>query len=60
MSFLLCGTRWLVKGYIRKSHVLFAMKEYGKSLQAIELVRLLFCLPTTLSLMLSLNLNRPP
>lgn len=28
-----------VKGYIRKSHVLFAMKEYGKALQAIELVR---------------------
>lgn len=33
-----CSVR-AVKGYIRKSHVLFAMKEYGKALQAIELVR---------------------
>lgn len=29
-----------VKGYIRKSHVLFAMKEYTKALSAIEQVRL--------------------
>ena len=28
-----------VKGYIRKSHVLFAMKEYSKSISAIEQVR---------------------
>jgi stress-induced-phosphoprotein 1 len=28
-----------VKGYIRKSHVLFAMKEYSKALSAIERVR---------------------
>lgn len=27
-----------VKGYIRKSHVLFAMKEYGKAMSAIEQV----------------------
>lgn len=30
-----------VKGYIRKSHVLFAMKEYGKAMTAIEQVTLL-------------------
>lgn len=28
-----------VKGYIRKSHVLFAMKDFSKALAAIELVR---------------------
>jgi len=31
-----------VKGYIRKSHVLFAMKDFSKALGAIELVRFLF------------------
>lgn len=33
-----------VKGYIRKSHVLFAMKEFGKSMSAIEQVRQLVLL----------------
>lgn len=32
-------SRLAVKGYIRKSHVLFAMKEFDKALAAVELVR---------------------
>ena len=38
-----CKLCRIVKGYLRKSHILFGMKEYTKAMQAVQEVSCAFC-----------------